>query len=417
MKLIACGINHKTALLDVREKVSFSTEKTTSLLQSLIQDNCATEAVLLSTCNRTEIYCHATSHEPIIQQLAKHAGFSSAFLESYSYAHYGIQAVSHAMRVASGLDSMVPGEPQILGQLKQAVHFAETQGACRHGLKRLFRDVFSAAKTIRTETQLGTKPLSFAYIVTFLAKRIFADLCTLNVLLVGGGETISQVAKHFYAQKVHQIWISNRTLSKTKQLSHSVNAVTIDFSQMFHYLPQADIVVCATASPLPILGKGAIERSLRLRKHRPMLLVDLGVPRNIEAEVAQLEDIYIYTLDHLKDIVAENFSDRLQIAKEAEKIVDIEVARFVRQLRSLGAADAIKTFRRKIDELQQQELALALKKLETGSSPQQVITQLSKRLANKFMHTPSVKLREASAEGQLEVFEYMQKLFDLPSSF
>lgn len=413
MNIIACGINHKTASLELREKVYFSPEKTVSILQSLIENNSAREAVLLSTCNRTEIYCRADHHAPIIQQLAQHVEFDSGVLVPHSYTHYDVEAVSHAMRVASGLDSMVLGEPQILGQLKRAVSFAETQGACRHDLKRLFQHVFSAAKNIRTATKLGAKSLSFAYAVTFLAKRIFTDLTSLNILLIGAGETISQVARHLYAQKVNQIWISNRTLSKAKQLGHSVNAAAIDLSQMAHYLPQVDVVVCATASPIPILGKGAIERALKLRKHRPMLLVDLAVPRNIEGEVAELEDIYIYTLDHLQSIVTENFSDRVQAAKEAEKIVDIQTARFMRHLRALQAVDAIKTFRDKINNLQRHELARALKKLEAGVLPEDVLTQMSQRLANKFMHQPSVRLRHASAEGEFDVFEYMQQLFGL----
>jgi len=413
MNLIACGINHKTASLNIREKVSFSPEKTVSILHSLVQSNHASEAVLLSTCNRTELYCRASSHEPIVQQLAYHSGLEQKAFEPCSYVHYGTHAVSHAMRVASGLDSMMPGESQILGQLKKAVNLAESQGICCRELKRLFRHVFFAAKTIRTTAKLGVKPLSFAHVVTFLTKRIFANLNTLNILLVGSGEPILQMAKYFYTQKVNQIWISNRTLSKAKQLSQSVNAATIDFAQMPHYISQADIVVCATASPIPILGKGAIERALKLRKHRPMLLIDLGVPRNIEEEVCELEDIYLYTLDHLQDIVAENFSDRIQAAKAAEKIVDIEVARFTKHLRSLEAVDAIKSFRTKIDELQQQELAWALKKLTAGTPPEEILAQMSKRLANKFMHEPSMRLRQASAEGQFEVLEYMQRLFGL----
>ncbi len=413
MNFIACGINHKTALLDVREKVSFCADKTASILQSLLQDGHAREAVVLSTCNRTEVYCKAIDHHPIIQQLAHHSQFDFEQLKPHSYTHYNAQAVSHIMRVASGLDSMVLGEPQILGQLKQAVHIAEGHGTCHRELKRLFQHVFSAAKIIRTTTRLGAKPISFAYAVTFLAKRIFADLTCLNVLLIGAGETVSQVAKYLYSQKVQQIWLSNRTLSKAKQLGERLNAMAIDFSQIGHYLPQADIVVCATASPIPILGKGAVERALKLRKRRPILMVDLAVPRDIEVEVAQLEDIYLYTLDHLQDIVTENFSDRVQAAKEAEKIVDIQTARFMRHLRSLQSVETIKRFRIKVNQMQQQELDWALKKLQAGYLPEEVMAQMSQRLANKFMHAPSVGLRKASAEARVEAFAEMEELFEL----
>lgn len=413
MNLIACGLNHKTALLDVREKVSFSTEKTASILQSLRQNGDVSEAVLLSTCNRTEVYCTAVHHDPVIEQLARHSDFDVTALKPHSYTHYDIEAVSHAMRVASGLDSMVLGEPQILGQLKQAVSIAESQGTCCRELKRLFQHVFSAAKTIRTTTKLGFKPLSFAYAVTFLAKRIFADLTDLNVLLIGAGETISQVAKHIYAQKVNQIWLSNRTLSKAKQLGENINAAAIDFSQIGDYLSQVDIVVCAIASPIPVLGKGTIERALKLRKRRPILMIDLGVPRNVEGEAAQLEDIYLYTLDHLQHIVSQNLSEKIQAAQEAEKIVDIQTARFMRHLRSLQAVDVIKKFRIKVDEMQQQELAWALKRLQAGYLPEEVVAQMSQRLSNKFMHFPSVGLRRASAEARVEVLEEMERLLGL----
>jgi glutamyl-tRNA reductase len=415
MNLIACGLNHKTTPLHIREKAYFSPENAAYFLQTLLDKQRVEEAILLSTCNRTEIYCLAPHHSPIIAELANHSRFESNSnnLATYSYAHYGPQAVSHMTRVASGLDSMLIGEPQILGQLKQAVQLAQSYGTCQRELKRLFQHIFSAAKVIRSTTLVGTRPISLAYAVTFLAKRIFADLKCLNVLFIGAGETISPIAKHLHTQKVQNIWIGNRTVSKAKQLGAQLNAVAIDFSQINHYLPQADIVICATASPIPILGKGAIESALKLRKHRPMLLVDLAVPRDIEAEVEALEDVYFYTLEHLKTIINDNFSNRIQAAEEAEKIVDIQTARFMRHLKSLEAANIIKSFRAKIEDVYDQELQWALKKLQTGESAEAVLTRMGKRLTNKFMHQPMVKLRQTSGQGKTDLFEPMQTLFNL----
>jgi glutamyl-tRNA reductase len=413
MKLIACGINHKTAPIEVREKVYFSPEKAPFLLQLLLHQQHAREAVLLSTCNRTEIYCVAPDPAPILKTLAEQSDLPLPELMHHSYTHLDAAAISHATRVACGLNSMLVGEPQILGQVKQAVQLAQTQGTCQTELKRLFQHVFAAAKTIRSNTPIGHKPISLAYAVTFLAKRIFADIKCLNVLFIGVGETIQPIAKHFYGQKVSNIWICNRTLSKAKQFSAPLNAVAIDFVQMNHYLPQSDIVICATSSPIPILGKGAVESALKIRKHRPMLMIDLAVPRDIEAEVETLDDVYFYTLDHLKSIITENFSDREQAAQEAEKIVDIQTARFMRHLKSLETVDIVKNFRSKMDDIYQQELAWSLKKLQAGELPETVLTMMGKRLVNKMTHHPTVKLRQISMQGKTDLFEMMQQLFDL----
>lgn len=413
MTLIACGINHKTASLDLREKAYFPPEKATLILKNLLENKHAKEAVILSTCNRTEIYCKGERHEPILGVLAQHSDFVPEALKPHSYALYEEAAVAHAIRVASGLDSMVLGEPQILGQLKTAVKLAEYEGACRRQLKPLFRHVFSAAKMVRNTTQLGYRPITFAYAMTFLAKRIFAEISHLNVLLIGAGDIIRDVARHFYTQKVHQLWITNRTFSKAQALSQKNHAIAIPFSQILDYLPQADIVVCATGSPIPILGKGAVESALKKRKHRPIFMVDLAVPRNIEPEIDTLEDIYLYTIDHLKNILQENLSERLAAAQDAEKIVDIQTARFMRYLQSLSAVDTIKAFRLKVQTMYEQELQWSLKKLQTGLLPEEVLTQMGQRMANKFMHDLSVKLRQAGAEGSFEVLEQLEQLFNI----
>lgn len=411
MNLIACGINHKTPL-ELREKAYFSPERAPDFLRQLIHKGHAREAVILSTCNRTEIYCMAASHHPVLEELALQSTFELPLIASHSYAHYNDQAISHVTRVASGLDSMLVGEPQILGQVKQAVQLAQTHGTCQRELKRVFQHVFGAVKTIRTTTSVGHKPISLAYAIKFLAKRIFADLQCLRILCVGAGDTIQPIAKHFH-QKVANLWICNRTISKAKSLTETINAQVIDFTQMNHYLPQADIVICATSSPIPILGKGSIESALKMRKHRPMLLIDLAVPRDIEAEVEALDDVYFYTLDHLKTLIANNFSDRLQVAEQAEKIVDLQTARFIRYLKSLEAVNLIKNFRSEIDELYQDELAWSLKKLQAGVAPEDVLAMMGKRLVNKFTHKPTIKLRQSSMQGKTDLFEPMQQLFNL----
>jgi glutamyl-tRNA reductase len=416
MKLIACGINYKTAELAVRERVAFSPEKTAFVLRELTQNGCAREAVLLSTCNRTEVYCVAENHTPIIGYLAEQGQFKRQQLFPHSYAYYDLEAVSHVTSVASGLRSMVVGEPQILGQLKQAVSFAESQGTCRSDLRRLFQHVFSSAKIIRTKTLLGDKPLSFAYVIAFLAKRIFADLSSLNVMLVGSGEMIAQAARHFYSQKVRRIWISNRTLTKAVQLSEKFSAQAISFSQIADYLSQADIVVCATASPIPILGKGAVESALKLRKHKPILMVDLAVPRDIEPEVEQLEDIYLYTIDHLQSIIADHLSTRICASVDAEKIVHIQTARFMQQLQALQSVDAIKTLRNKIDAMRDEELRRALRKLNGGALPQDALAEMARRMSRKFLHHPSVALRKTSIKGDRETLNALKQLLDLQYS-
>lgn len=413
MNLIACGINHKTASLDLREKMAFSPEKATLLLKTLLQSDEVDEAVVLSTCNRTEVYCLAHQHTSVIVPLAHYGQITEKTLASHSYHHYNHHAFSHAMRVASGLDSMVLGEPEILGQMKQAVHLAEQEGTCQRALKRFFQQVFSGAKTVRATTKLGVKPLSFAYATLFLAKRIFANLSRLNVLLVGAGDTITQVGRYFANQNMQHIWLANRTLTKAVKLSETLHATAISFTQLQDYLPQADIVVSATASAVPILGKGAIERALKIRKHKPILMIDLALPRDIEPQVAELEDIYLYTIDQLQGIIKENLADRVRAAHEAEKIVDIETARFMRHLHALKSVNVIKNLRQKVDDLQQNELTWAMKKLQAGGLPEEILSQMAKRLTNKLLHMPCTQLRQASIYGQHELFSSVQQLFCL----
>lgn len=398
MKLLAVGINHKTASLVLREKVAFPAESLVDALASLRETLGAQESVILSTCNRTEVYVQAdeVQYQALLKWIADFHQVDASDLIRHSYAYESEAAIAHVMRVASGLDSLILGEPQILGQLKQAYGSAKNAGAVDGQFERLFQHTFSVAKKVRTETDIGANAVSVAFAAVQLAKQIFSSLANSSVLLIGAGETIELVAKHLTDSKVKSVTVANRTLSRAQQLAEPINAKVITLAQIPNMLHEADIVISSTASTLPMIGKGMVESALKDRRHKPIFFVDLAVPRDIENEVAELDDAYLYTVDDLQDIVEQNLANRQQAANEAQTIIDKQIQDFVNWQNSQKSVDSVKTFREQNNQIKDKLQQRALSQIAEGKDPEQVVIELSNKLANALMHAPTKALSEAA---------------------
>ncbi|MBI2381473.1 MAG: glutamyl-tRNA reductase [Gammaproteobacteria bacterium] len=414
MPVITLGLNHKTAPVELRETVAFDPAELARALADLRASGIA-EAGILSTCNRMEVFAVAEDGQlPILEAwLHRWHGLAPDVLAPYLYRHRGEEAVRHMMRVASGLDSLILGEPQILGQMKQAYADAQAAGMLGAHLDRLFQQVFAVAKQVRTDTAIGGSAVSVAFAAVSLAKRIFADLSRLHVLYVGAGETIELAARHFHGQGVRELTVANRTLSRAQDLTEVFGGTAIVLEQIPEHLAKADIVVASTASPLPILGKGLVQRVLKARRRRPMFMVDLAVPRDIEAEVGELDDVYLYTVDDLKDVVEVGLKERENAALEAEDIIAGRAEDYMRWLKSLDAVGLLRAFREKHEAMAADELARAADLIKGGAEPLAVLEQFASRLTNKFLHQPSNQIRAAGAEGEGEVLSALDRLFAL----
>jgi len=415
MTLLALGINHKTAPVAVREKVAFAPDLLPSQLRDANSAAGMQEIAILSTCNRTELYCtvDGATPEQLLAWLEKVHGVPLQQLQDCHYSLNDEDAVKHLFRVASGLDSLILGEPQILGQMKSAFAVAQEAGTIGPELGRLFRQTFSVAKKVRTDTAIGENPVSVAYAAVNLAQRIFSDLSRSRALLIGAGETIDLVAKHLVDAGVSDITVANRTLARAEALAEQFGAKAILLSDIPDELYKADMIISSTASPLPILGKGAVERAMKKRKHAPMFMVDIAVPRDIEEEVAQLNDVYLYNLDDLKDIIEENVRQREDAALDAQEIIEAGSSDFMRQLRTLDAVTTLKAFRQHAESIRDLELEKAMKRLQKGDDVQKVMATMASMITNKLIHRPTVTMREASAEGRKEVMDWVQELYQL----
>ncbi|MGB5226426.1 MAG: glutamyl-tRNA reductase [Arenicellales bacterium] len=415
MHLFNFGINHRTAPVNIREQTAFAPDKLVTALADITDTGGAREATILSTCNRTEIYCsHEQANEnSLIGWFCDYHRLRAKEIEPYLYRHPGDEAVRHAFRVASGLDSMVLGEPQILGQMKEAFATAHKTGVTGKLLNQLFQHTFSVAKQVRTDTQIGASAVSVAYAAVKLAKQIFSDLSQKTVLLIGAGETIELTAQHLSQQQVGHIIVSNRTVERAQKLSDLVHGEAITLAELPTRLHEADIVIASTASQLPILGKGAVEQALKKRRHRPIFMVDLAVPRDIEAEVGELSDIFLYTVDDLQNVVEENLQSRREAASEAEEIIDLQVNQFVNWIKSLDAVPMIRALRENADTLRQVELDKAHRLLASGETAEVVIEALARSLTNKLTHAPTAALKEAGLEADKPVIEAARRLFNL----
>jgi len=415
MPLLVFGVNHKTAPVTIRERLAFVPERLPEALRTFAVQPGVREVAILSTCNRTEVYCcleTAPAEEPL-RVFGEYHGVEWAALQPYLFSCREEEVVRHLLRVASGLDSLVLGEPQILGQLKSAFQMALEAGTIGKFLNKAFQHAFSVAKQVRTDTAIGSSPVSVAFAAVRLAQQIFGELSAQTVLLIGAGDTIELVAQHLYDHGVRRMIVANRTVDRSQLLAGRLGGYAIALSDMPDHLAEADIIISATASQLPILGKGAVERALKVRKHRPMFMVDIAVPRDIEPEIGELEDVYLYTVDDLEAVIQENLHSRRLAALQAEDIIATEVERFMDWLHSLDAVSTIRALRDKARSAQKEVLDRAQRRLARGDDQAEVLEQLTTQLVNKLVHSPSVKLREASATGRDELLRAAAELFDL----
>ena len=417
MSIIAIGLNHKTAPVSVRERVSFPADELHGILQQLTTDTGISEAAILSTCNRTEMFCCCNDDQDkrdnVIDWFHHFHRLNPGEVVPYLYTHPDRSAVQHLLRVASGLDSMVLGEPQILGQIKDAYMAAKSAGTMGQCLNRLFEHTFQVAKQVRTDTAIGSSPVSVAFAAVNLSKQIFSTLSGHTGLLIGAGETIELVARHLRENGIEDLIIANRTLARAETLVNEVNGLAITLQEIPDYLHRADIVISSTASPLPILGKGAVERATKLRKHKPMLMVDIAVPRDIEPEVGELNDAYLYTVDNLQEIIDEGLKSRQEAALQAEEIIEAQAAHFMGWLRSLDSVATIRCYRDMVSEICDQQLLEARRMIGSGQDPDAVLTQLVRAIANKLTHTPTVQMRKAGFEGRTELLDSAREILGI----
>lgn len=402
MSLLAIGINHNTASVELREKVAFGPDKLPEALKQLGESPVVNGSVILSTCNRTEIYCDVKSSgkAKMIDWLSRFHEVSPESLKPSLYVHEEQAAIRHLMRVSCGLDSLVLGEPQILGQVKQAYAESREHKAVDASMEKLFQKTFSVAKRVRTETDIGGHAVSVAYAACTLAKHIFESLVDSTVLLVGAGETIELVAKHLASNGCQRMVVANRTKERAQLLAEQFGAEAITLPEIPDYLAQADIVISSTASPLPIIGKGMVESALKARRYQPMLLVDIAVPRDIEAQVGELSDAYLYSVDDLQSIVESNIEQRKEEAIQAEAIVSEESAGFMSWMRSLQAVDSIREYRQAANATREELLEKSLQALANGVAPERVLLELSNKLTNKLIHAPTRALQAAAEQGE-----------------
>jgi glutamyl-tRNA reductase len=413
MQLYTFGINHQTAPLAVREQVAFNADGLEVALRDLVENGAAKEAAILSTCNRMELYCNAEHPEHAIDWLAQYHHLPRKDLDPYLYLLPREQAVNHSFRVASGLDSMVLGEPQILGQMKQAVRQAEQAGTLGFLLHKLFQRTFSVAKDVRTQTEIGANLVSMAAAAVKMAERIFPSIAEQNVLFIGAGEMIELNAVHFAARKPKRITVANRTLERAETLARRINGDAITLTDLPEQLAQYDIIVTSTASQLPILGKGMVERALKARKHRPIFIVDLAVPRDVEAEVAELNDVFLYSVDDIAEVVKDGLDARQSVVKEAEVIIESGVSDFIHWMESREVVPTIRALRDNAERSRRHELEKALKLLARGDDPHKVLEAMSSGLTNKFLHSPTHALNQVNGNEREKFLDVIHRLYHL----
>jgi len=414
MTFLAIGLNHKTAPVNIREKLSFAPDKMQEALQSLTSVETVNEAAIISTCNRMEIYCEIDSNsEIIVKWLQQHHALENVDLQQYLYIHSDKDAVHHMLRVASGLDSMVLGEPQILGQMKTAFTQAKEANSINHLMHKLFQHTFSCAKQVRTDTAIGASPVSVAFASVSLAKQIFSDFTNHTALLIGAGETIELVALHLIEVGIKQVIIANRTIEKAHEITKDINGYAISLDEIPQHLAEADIVISSTASPFPILKKSEVEKAIVIRKHSPIFMVDIAVPRDIEEQVSELEDVYLYTVDDLQDIINEGLKSRQEAALMAEDIIETQVVHFMAWLKSLSSVNTLCRYRKKAEDIRDVCINNAFKQLKNGKDPEKIITEMAKQLTNKILHSPSIQIKQAGMDERDDLIKAACLLFNI----
>ena len=418
MSLLALGLNHHTAPVDIRERAAIGDERLGDALRTLQAVDAVTEAAIVSTCNRTEIYCGTNGGQAsgadaaLVEWMHDHLDLEGRRIDEYLFQHSDQAVVHHLMRVASGLDSMVLGEPQILGQIKRAYRDANDHGTLGRELSPLFQSVFSVAKQVRTDTAIGASPVSVAFAAVSLSRQFFAELGRHTALLIGAGETIQLAARHLVGAGIGTLLIANRTTERARALAEETGGHALALGDIPGVLPRADIIISSTGSPLPILGKGTIEKALKARRFRSQLIVDIAVPRDVEAEAGKLDGIFLYTVDDLRSVIDENRESRRAAADEAEEIVVNQVELYMRRLRALGASDTIRGYRGRVEGIRAELLERGRRELAAGKDPAIVLERLAHGLSNRIMHGPTARLREAAELGDVALVESAATLLD-----
>ncbi|NIP16222.1 MAG: glutamyl-tRNA reductase [Pseudomonadales bacterium] len=416
MAILAYGINYRTAPIDVRERVAFPEES----LPAALEDAMASipgisELAIISTCNRTELIVSAApdGEEEVARWLASYRPVSMSELNSMAYSHWDQEAARHLIRVAAGLDSQVLGEPQIMGQVKQAYELARAAGTLGSELSLLSRLTLNAAKRIRTDTDIGRNPVSVAYAAVTMAQQIFTDLHHNKALLIGAGDTIQRVAEHLSALGNAGLAIANRTLANAEALAAGFNALPMQLTDIAAHLADYDIVITSTGSSLPVLGKGTVEAAIKRRRHKPIFIVDIAVPRDVEPEVGGLPDVYLYTIDDLTEIIEENIKQRRSAAEGAEHLVTEGAQAYIRERRAHEGQTLLRSFRENAEAIQRAELDKAVTALSRGADAEEVLRSLSRSLTNKLIHQPTVAIRDASANDRGDLLDYLKSLYQL----
>ena len=412
MNLNIIGLNHKTAPLGLREKLVFRTDQISHALLDL-KCNKVNQVAILSTCNRTEIYFNGPKKQIVCQWLADYHHIKLSQLKKHLYHYSNKDALTHAYQVASGLDSMFLGETQILGQMKQAAKISEYAGTQGKFLSQFFQTVFEAAKEIRSKTNIGASSTTIASTIISLTKKIFGDLYQTKIIFVGAGEMTELIAKYFNKHQPEKITIANRSIFRGKKLANKIGAETCLIGEIKDQLHEYDIVISATGSQLPVIGLGMIERAIKKRKHKPMLLIDLAVPRDIEPETSKLNDIFLYTLDKLAEIAQEGIDNRTDAVKDANIIIEKKVNNFYKKINKKKASPTIVTLRNQFEDNRQKEINKAKKQLANGKSIDEILETLSNNLSNKFLHHPTKALNDAAANETKEISELLKKIYNL----
>ncbi|NPA72364.1 MAG: glutamyl-tRNA reductase [Gammaproteobacteria bacterium] len=409
MNLITLGVNHETAPVDIRETVSFTPERVQQALLDLKAESLISECIILSTCNRTEMYCILKENHTqgsLLAWLHQFFALEDNALMPYLYFHHDQDAVKHIMRVASGLNSLVLGEPQIFGQIKDAYNAAHKADSIHQTLENLFQHIFKTVKQVRTDTAIGSSPVSVAFSAVALSKQFFGDLSNQTALLLGAGETIELVARHLKEAKIGNLTIANRTYVRAHTLAESVGGYAIQLDEIDDHLHEADIVIGSTGSPYAILKKAQVVQALKKRKNKPMFMVDIAVPRDIEADISSLENVYLYSVDDLQEIIECNKQSRQTAALEAEEIIELQAHTFMVQLHAMQqVSPLIQKYRLQAQGLKEDALTHALHQLEQGVQPEEILKRLAHQLTNKLIHTPTAKLNHAGIEGNTALIE------------
>ncbi len=399
----------------LRERVAFSSEELADALPALRSAAQLRELAILSTCNRTEAIAvgDRLDADALIRWISDYHQLPLDVLTDSTYIHRGREAVHHTMTVACGMDSMILGEPQIFGQFKDCFNLARTHRTIGPELDNLAQTTNRIAKQVRTETGIGENTVSIASTSVTLAQQLFADIGKCNVLLIGAGETIELVATHLRNAGIRHPVIANRTLANAQALAETFDGKAIDLGAIPQQLIETDILISSTGSQLPILGKGAVERALKSRRHKPIFMVDLAVPRDIEPEVAELRDVYLYSIDDLQSIIVENMEQRQNAAADAARIIDTAVMEFVSNYRALDAVDTLRRFRQRHDALRDEELAKAMQRLTNGDPAEDVLMSLARQLTNRINHVPTIEIKKAGSRGQQELLNAVEQVFQL----